>query len=224
VISLVESSTPGVTGFPRALVRLSSQAQGQLWGLRLARLYGFGVGLSYALLAFVGPPSLATSTKLWARCLATASWVAGVGALSLATDLSARDASQGLTSLARLRGYGEPPLERARVLAGALRLSAAVLVPGLMLSVASVLRFHTLEGALVALALAALTVPYAVLVGGVLSPLARACQRWLPGRGRLLLLGLGLGPWLVGAGVGAKVPSIPAAFAWVLEHLSRSFH
>jgi hypothetical protein len=224
VISLVESSTPGIAAFPRALVRLSSQAQGQLWGLRLARLYGFGVGLSYALLAFVGPPSLATSTKLWAGCLGTASWVAGVGALSLATDLAARDASQGLTSLARLRGFGDPQLERSRVLAGALRLSAAVLVPGLMLSVASVLRFHTLEGALVAVALAVLTVPYAALVGGVLAPLARACQRWLPGRGRLLLLAIALGPWLVGAGLDAKVPSIPAAFVWVLDHLSRSFY
>jgi hypothetical protein len=224
VFSLAESSTLQVPAFPRALVRLSSQAQRQLWGLRLTRLYGFGVGLSYGLLAFVGPASLASSTKLWARCLATASWVAGVGALSLATDLAARDAAQGLTSLARLRGFGEPQLERARALAGALRLSTTVLVPGLMLSLAALLRFQTLRGALVALALAALSVPYAALVGGVLAPLARACQRFLPGRGRLLLLAIGLGPWLVGAGLNAKVPSLPAAFGWVLDNLGRSFH
>ena len=222
--SLAESSPLGVAAFPRALVRLSSQAQRQRWGLRLGRLYGFGIGFSYALLSFVGPASLATSTKLWARCLVTASWVAGVGALSLATDLSARDAAQGLTSLARLRGFGEPQLERARTLAGALRLSTTVLVPGLMLSVASLLRFHTARGALVALALAVLTLPYAVLVGGILAPLARACQRFLPGRGRLLLLAIVLGPWLLGAGLDAEVPSIPAAFGWVLDNLARSSH
>jgi hypothetical protein len=224
VTSLAESSTLGVAAFPRALVRLSGQAQRQLWGLRLGRMYGFGVGFSYALLSFVGPPSLATSTKLWARCLVTASWVAGVGALSLATDLAARDAAQGLTSLARLRGFGEPQLERARALAGALRLSTTVLVPGLMLSLASLLRFHTLRGALVALALALLTVPYALLVGGVLAPLARACQHFLPGRGRLLLLAIVLGPWLLGAGLDAKVPSIPAALGWVLDNVAGSLH
>jgi hypothetical protein len=209
--------------FPRALVRLCSRAQRQLWGLRLGRLYGFGIGLSYALLAFTGPASLGTSAKLWARCLATASWVAGVGALSLATDLAGRDATQGLTSLARLRGFGEMQLERARTLAGAIRLGMTVMVPGLMLAVAALLRFRTLRGAAVALALALLTIPYAALVGGTLSPLARACSRWLPGRGRLLLLAIVLGPWLLGSGMSANVPSLPAAFAWLLQHLARSF-
>jgi hypothetical protein len=146
-----------------------------------------------------------------------------VGALSLATDLATQDAVQGVTTLARLRGFGEPELERARTMAGALRLSATVLWPGLMLSVTSLLRYRTLHGALLALALGAFTLPYAALVGGVLSPLARVCQRLLPGRGRLLLLTLGLLPWLVAAGLDVNVPSIPAAFGWVLAHLAGSF-
>lgn len=204
-------------------MRLCSKAQQQLWGLKLGRWYGLGVGVSYALVALAGPESLAVSSKLWARCLATATWVAGAAALSLATDLASRDATQGLTGLVRLRGFGEAELERARRLAGALRLSAIVLWPGLVLSVASLVRFRTLEGALQALSLGLLTLPYAALVGSVLSLLARLCHRLLPGRGRLLLLAVCLGPWLVALGLHAKVPSIPAGFAWLLEHLSRSF-
>ncbi len=207
---------------PRSLVRLCQGAQRKLWGLRLGRLYGFGVGFSYAIMVFMGPESPATSTRLWARALATASWVAGVGALSLATELAARDATLGLTGLARLRGFGETQLERARVVAGALRLTTTVLVPGLILALATLLRFRTLHGSAIALALALLSVPYAALVGGSLAVLARACSGWLPGRGRLLLLALVLGPWLFGSALGVPVPSLPAAFAWLLEHLARS--
>ncbi len=208
---------------PRALVRLCALSQRGLWGLRLGRLYGVGIGLTYALLSWLGPASLGTTAKLWARCLATASWVAGVGALSLATDLAARDTTQGLTSLTRLRGFGEGELERARTVAGALRLTTTALVPGLMLALAALLRFRSWHGTLVALALSALTVPYAALLGGSLALLARACSRWLPGRGRLLLLAIVLGPWLLGSGIGAEVPSIPAAFGWLLHHVERSF-
>lgn len=203
-------------------MRLCSRAQRELWGLRLGRLYSFGVGLSYAAIAFMGPASVASSTKLWARALATASWVAGVGALSLATELSARDTAQGLTGLARLRGFGELQMERARTVAGALRLAATVLVPGLMLALGLMLRVRTLHGSAVALALAMLTLPYAALVGGSLALLARGCSRWLPGRGRLLLMALVLGPWLLGSGTALPLPSIPAAFGWLLEHLAGS--
>ncbi len=204
-------------------MRLCGRAQRELWGLRLGRMYGIGIGISYAAVAVFAPPTLAGAAKLWVRCLATASWVAGVGALSLARDLAARDAASGLSSLSRLRGFGEAELERARTVAGALRLSSAVLVPGLIASLGLLVSFHTLRGAIVALSLAVLTLPYAALVGGSLAPLARACSRWLPGRGRLLLLAITLGPWLLGSGLQAPVPSIPAAFGFVLEHIARSY-
>jgi hypothetical protein len=200
-------------------VRLCARAQRSLWGLRLGRLYGFGIGLSYAVMVFVGPASLTASTKLWSRALATASWVAGVGALSLATELASRDATQGLTGLARLRGFGEQQLERARVVAGALRLSTTVATPGLMLALALLLRFRTLHGSLLALGLAVASLPYAALVGFSLAALGRACSHWLPGRGRLLLSLVVLGPWLLGSGLGVPLPSLPGAFAWLLDHL-----
>lgn len=217
-----ESVSPKAPLLHRSLVRLCQQAQRTLWGLRLGRLYGFGIGLSYAVLVFLGPASPATTTKLWARALATASWVAGVGALSLATELAARDATQGITGLARLRGFGEAELERARTAAGALRLTTTVATPGLMFALASLLCFRTLHGTLVSLALAVLTLPYAALVGGSLSLLARACSGWLPGRGRLLLLLLALGPWLLASGLQVPLPSLPGAFGWLLDHLARS--
>lgn len=221
--SLADRTAPGAAAFSGALVRLCRRSQGALWGLRLGRLYGIGIGASYALFAWFGPLSLSGSAKLWARCLATASWVAGVGALSLATDLAARDATQGLTSLARLRGFGEAQLERARSLAGAQRLATNVLVPSLMLAVTLLLRFRTLHATLVALGLLVMSAPYAALLGVTLARLARACSRWLPGRGRLLLMALALGPWLFGIGLHAHVPSIPGAFAWLLRHMSGSF-
>jgi hypothetical protein len=217
-----ESVSPKAPLLHRSLVRLCQQAQRTLWGLRLGRLYGFGIGLSYAVLMFLGPPSPATATKLWERALVTASWVAGVGALSLATELSARDATQGIVGLARLRGFSEAQLERARTVAGALRLTTTVATPGLMFALASLLCFRTLHGTLVAFAFALLTVPYAALVGGSLSLLARACSGWLPGRGRLLLLVLVLGPWLLSSGLQLPLPSLPGAFGWLLDQMARS--
>lgn len=214
---------PRISPIPRALVRLCSRAQRELWGLRLGRIYGIGIGVSYAIVALVAPPESGGAAKLWVRCVATASWVAGVGALSLARDLAARDATQGLITLSRLRGFGPAQLERARALAGAIRLGSTVLVPGWILALGLLVSFHTLRGALVALALAVLTLPYAALVGGTLAPLARACSRWLPGRGRLLLLAVTLGPWLLGSGLGTPVPSLPAAFGWLLAHVARGF-
>jgi hypothetical protein len=216
-----ESFASKAVAVPVSLVRLCTEAQRRLWGLRLGRLYGFGVGFSYAVMVFIGPDSLPTASKLWGRGLATASWVAGVGALTLATDLAARDASLGLTGLARLRGFGEPQLERARAVAGALRLSTTVLVPGLMVALAVLLRFRSVHGSVVALGLALATLPYAALVGSTLAFLGRACSLWLPGRGRLLLLALLLGPWLLGLGLNATMPSIPGAFGWLLHLLSR---
>lgn len=205
---------------PRALVRLCARSQRALLGLRLTRVYTLGIGVSYAILMFALSASPGLAVKLWARCMITASWVAGVGALSLARDLASRDAEQGLLGLARLRGFGEQSLERARTLAGALRLSSALLVPGIVVALAGLLHFRTLSSARVALALALITVPYALILGTVLALLARVSHALLPGRGRLLLLGLVLGPWLLALGTGSSLPSIPGAFGWLLTHLS----
>lgn len=205
--------------FPRALVRLCSRAQRELWGLRLTRVYGIGIGISYGLLAFGIGAEAQLAGALWARCLGTASWVAGVGALSLARDIAARDQVQGVTSLARLRGFGDRALERARTLAGAIRLSSAIAVPGLLVALAAVLELRTLSGALQGLSLALFTLPYAVLLGSALALLARLSSRLLPGHGRWLFLALTLGPWLLALGTGASIPSLPGACGWLLSHL-----
>lgn len=203
-------------------MRLCGQTQRQLLGLRLARVYGFGIGLSYALTVALGPAEADLGAGLWARSLATASWITGASALSLATDLAARDAKQGVATLARLRGVAEPTLERARVVAAALRLGTTVLVPGVIVALAVLLKLRTVEGAVSALAALVLTVPYAALVAGVLAPLARVCHHLLPGRGRWLFAAVVLGPWLLGAGLNAPVPSIPAGFDWLLSQATRS--
>jgi hypothetical protein len=208
----------------RALVRFCSRVQSQLWGLKLTRAYGIGIGVSYAILIWIGreAPALTTGIQLWARAIEIASWVVGVGALSLATDLAGRDAAQGISSLARLRGFSARQLERARTVAGAWRLTWGALFPGLFVALSLALRVRTWPATFSALALACFTVLYAVLLGATLAPLARACQRWLPERGRTLFLAIVLGPWLLGEGLGSAVPNIPAAFGWLLEHVTRS--
>ncbi len=208
--------------FPRALVRVCSRVQRELWGLKLARLYGIGIGVSYAMLTFASAPTALSISKLWVGCVTTASWVAGVGALSLATDLAGRDDAQGVSQLAALRGYGRQQLERARTIAGAVRLSGAVTIPAAITLAAALLRFRTLSGAGAAIGLACITLPYAALLGGSLSLLARASNGWLPGRGRWLFLGLTLGPWLLAKGTGLPLPSVPGAFAWLLQHAAGS--
>ncbi len=217
------STVPKVPVFPRALVRMCARSQRELWGLRLTRLYGFGIGVSYAVLVAVTAADEAATARLWLRCLETASWVAGIGALSLATDLPGRDTAQGLVGLAHLRGFNERSLERARAFAGALRLSATVAIPGALLALMAGLRARSLPEALSAMGLLLLTLPYAALVGSSLAGLARAASRALPQRGRLLFVVLTLGPWLAGEAFSAKLPSVPGAFAWLLEHLARGF-
>jgi hypothetical protein len=220
-VTSLAASTKSIA-FPRALVRVCTRAQRELWGLKLTRLYGFGIGLSYAALTLLGSPSVGAIGKLWVGCMTTASWVAGVGALSLATDLAARDEAQGLSQLAALRGYGRDQLERARLLAGAIRLSATITIPAAITLVVALSRFRTLGGASTAVALAIYTLPYAALLGGTLSLAARAASRWLPGRGRWLFLALMLGPWLLAKGTGTAVPNVPHAFGWLLAHAAGS--
>jgi hypothetical protein len=221
VTGLTAPSIPTRTSaLPRALVRLSARALAELWGIRLTRLYAVGIGLSYSVLAFTLPLSDGLAPRLWMNGLTTASWVTGVAALSLSRDLVERDATQGLAGIARLRGFGARELERARLAAGAIKLSATVMIPGVMLSLAALLRFRTLSGAATALALLVFTVGYAALFGTTLAALARACSRALPGRGRTLLLAVVLGPWLLAAGIDSPLPSVPGAFAWLLHRLA----
>jgi hypothetical protein len=201
-------------------VRLSARAQRELWGIRLTRLYAFGIGISYSALVFTGPLSAGIAPSLWKKSLITASWVAGIGALSLARDLIERDTSQGLTGLARLRGFGARELERARVAAGAIKLASTVAIPGSMVALSALLRWRSLTGVTSALGLLLFTAAYAALFGATLSLLARGCSKALPGRGRLLLLVVVLGPWLLAAGIGAQLPSIPGGFGWLLSRLA----
>jgi hypothetical protein len=221
VTGLTAPSIPTRTSaLPRALVRLSARSQAELWGIRLTRLYAVGIGLSYSILVFTLPLSDGLAARLWMNGLTTASWVTGVAALSLSRDLAERDATQGLVGIARLRGFGARELERARLAAGAIKLSATVLIPGVMVSVAALLRFRTLSGAATAFALLVFTVGYAALFGTTLAALARACSRALPGRGRTLFLAVVLGPWLLAAGIDSHLPSVPGAFAWLLHRLA----
>jgi hypothetical protein len=199
---------------------MSTQAQRQLWGIRLTRLYAIGIGISYSVLVLTAPVDPGLGPRLWQKCLTLASWVTGVGALSLARDLVERDVTQGLVGLARLRGFGPRALERARVVAGAIKLATTVAIPGLLVALAALLRVRSAAGAFTAFGLIVFTLAYAALLGCTLAVLARAASRALPGRGRLLLMLLVLGPWLLASGIGLSLPSIPGAFGWLLSHLS----
>jgi hypothetical protein len=184
-------------------------------------MYGLGIGLSYALVALLTGRDSQALAGLWHGAMQTASWLTGLGALSLARDLDERDARSGLLGLTRLRGFDRASLERARWLAGAITLSSVTTAAGGLLAVAAMLKLRSVAGAALALAMVPLTLVYGAVVGSVLAALARLSARSVPGKGRWALLIIVLVPWLADIALGGVRISIPGWFGWLLQRLTR---
>jgi hypothetical protein len=186
--------------------------------MRLARMYSFGVALSFALLALLTPTTGRSAINGWiVDALRSASWVvAGLSALSAARELEPRDELDGFSALAALRGSAREQRSRARALATALRIALGVCVPGL--AVLGVGALRSLGPALLPwLALwLAFIVAYSLVLGATLALLARASARLLAQQARLLLVCVVFVPELVRALGGFWFPSLPAACAWLL--------
>lgn len=202
-----------------ALVRLSSRRLAELLGMRSARAYAIGLGLSFAALVLLTAPSAQTSTldALLTQALKSASWlVGGLSALSAARDLAERDRRDGIAVLAGGRGHDDRALELARALAASLRIAVAVALPvvGLVwLSCASAGRSGPVAWAIAWTCFAAL---YSASLGLTLGVLARGAALLSHRHGRLVLLGVVVVPELLRQSWPA-LPTLAAAFGWALE-------
>jgi hypothetical protein len=117
---------------PLALVLLCERRLRDGFAGRAAAFYGWGIAVSYAVLAFMAPGSAATLT--W-RALGSALAVVGtLVAWTALRDLGADRTKDGVTALAREQGIAPGALGLARAAAVLLRLLKTVGAPILLLS------------------------------------------------------------------------------------------
>ncbi len=202
----------------RALVALFDLGRQKTYGLRAARLYAFGVFVSYAIAI-----ALAKGTEqgqaihgFVKAALIALSWVVGALATLGATQALAQHTERdALAALAIQRGYVASALLRARTLAAAQRIARLVGVPALLLVVVGLLRGATLPWAC---AVAPTVLVYACTLGLTLAVLAQFAAELAPAHSRALLLALVLGPLLISQ-VFPSIPSFPQLFSALLTRL-----
>ncbi len=202
----------------RALIALFDLGRQKTYGLRAARLYAFGVFVTYAIAI-----ALATGADrgrvihgFVAAALVALSWVVGALATLGSTQALAQQAEQGsLSALAVQRGYAGAALLRARTLAAAQRIARLVGLPALLLVLVGVLRGATLSWAS---AVAPAVVVYACALGLSLAAVAQFAAELAPAHPRALLLALLLGPLLISQ-VFPGIPSFPQLFSWLMARL-----
>jgi hypothetical protein len=202
----------------RALVSCFELAQRKSFRLRAAKLYAFGVFVSYAVAISVarGSGRSAAIQGFLHSALIALSWVVGaLAALGTAHGLSEQPERDGLRALAVQRGFSSPAILRARTLAGALRIARLIAVPALALVGVAVARGQALAWALATLPA---VLAYAAGLGLCLAALAHFSSQLSPRHARGLLVALVLGPLLISQAYSA-VPSVPGLFAAWLDQL-----
>jgi hypothetical protein len=154
-----------------------------------------------------------------ARALFWLSWfVAGVAALSAASEFAAVGTDDGFGALLAQRGLAASALRPARLVAAALRIGRAIGLPGVALAILAGALARSSSGFFSMVVLTALVSGYSLLLGATLAVLARWCALLHPRRARLLLAALILVPELL-RGTWSGIPSIPAFFGALLDQL-----
>ena len=205
-------------GRERALVAWFELGQKQRFGLRVAKLYAFGVLIGYALAISVthGSSRSALIQGYLHSALSALSWVVGaLAALGTAHALAGAADADPFRALAQQRGFGARAVWRARTLAGALRVARLIGLPALLLVAVAVARGQSLAWALVT---APAVVVYAALLGLCLAALSHFSAELSPRHPGALLGALVLVPLLISQ-LDARVPSIPGLFSALLGRL-----
>jgi ABC-type transport system involved in multi-copper enzyme maturation permease subunit len=200
------------------LARLCRRRLGELFGARAARAYGVGIATSYGLLLMLLPRTSEPSefSAVLGDALSSASWaVAGLVSLSASRNLAGRDEADGVSALARCRGYDARELTLARFAAAAFVIAAWLFVPFAALSLLAGFRLAAPSVTWTAAWLAFLTL-YAPLLALTMSGLSRLAARLYPNHGRSALAAFVLLPHLLHWAF-PDVPSLPAAFGWLLQ-------
>ncbi|HVR18769.1 MAG TPA: hypothetical protein VMS65_03710 [Polyangiaceae bacterium] len=195
------------------LVALAERRLADAFGGRIARLYGFGIALSYAFALFL----LNTRAEaILAQALTALAWIpAGLVALGAARDRAELD-ELGMVALVRQRGFDAQSLELARFFAAVTRIARVTGYPALLLVLARAALARDGAAALASAHAALGALVYVLCLSFLLGALARASAVLSGGRGRLLLVALVLVPHLATT-LFPGMPSVPRLLGGVLE-------
>jgi hypothetical protein len=202
----------------RALTALFDLGRQKSTSLRLAKLYAFGVFVSYAVAILLarGDSRSATIHGFVKAALVSLSWVVGgLSALGSAQALAQQTERDALAALALQRGFPPSALLRARTWAATVRVTRTVGIPALLLVLVGVTRGGSLRWAL---AVAPAVVVYAGALGLALALLAHFSAELAPCRPRAFLAMLVLGPLLLSLAY-PTIPSLPRLFSAFLARL-----
>jgi hypothetical protein len=202
----------------RALIALFDLGRQKSYGLRAAKLYAFGVFVSYAIAISLtrGSERASAIHGFIQAALASLSWVVGaLAALGSAQALAEQSEREALSALALQRGFTKSALLRARSAAATVRVTRLVGVPALLLVLVGIARGGTLPWAL---SVAPAVVVYAGALGLALALLAHVSAELSPRHPRALLALLVLGPALISLAYPA-IPSLPGVFSKLLSRL-----
>lgn len=195
------------------LVALAERRLADAFGGRIARLYAWGIAVSYGVVFAVTP---AHSDDVLSRALVALAWIpGGLIALAAARDQRRLDDESGLVALVRQRGFDERELELARWLAAVRRLARVMGYPALALALVSASEARNGRDALASGLVLLGTAGFVLGASFVLATAARASAMISRERGRLTLLGLVLLPHLARA-LFPWMPSIPSALGELL--------
>lgn len=190
--------------------------------MRLARLYSFGILLSFGLLALLAT-DIESFTRLTITALKSASLVvAGLSAWASAGDLANQDKHNGLATLVGVHGVGAQHLEQARTFGAAFRTITSIALPALGIIALGAIKLGSIAWA-AALGVGALV--YAAGLGSLLVLVARLCALLARARGKLLLLLVLLLPEL-GHALAPAAPSLSSVCSVALtrlQHLGERF-
>jgi len=195
------------------LVALAERRLADAFGGRIARLYGFGIALSYTVALFL---MNTRAEAILAQALTALAWIpAGLVALGAARDPD-EPAERGMVALVRQRGFDAQSLELARFLASVARIARVTGYPALVLVLARAALARDGAAALASAHAALGALVYVLCLSFVLGALARASAILSGGRGRLVLVALVLVPHLASM-LFPSMPSVPKVLGGILE-------
>ena len=208
-------------------MRLLRSAINRGWALRMAKIYGWLIVVTFAGVTWVasrGYGADATVMSLVARAAGTLAWVAGFTALALAGP--AKDAAfrNGALALAAARGFSTQDVERAEMAATTRLLLEVVVPPLLALSLFVWLVDGQGRAGPAGFSLIG-SCTFGVVAAVILGVVASACRHWGQGRGRTWFLLVVLLPWplaeLLLSPKTAPFGSIPGLLGVFWESLTR---
>jgi hypothetical protein len=196
------------------LVALSERRLGDAFGGRIARLYGWGIAVSYSI-ALVVMKSRAEA--IVSQSLVALAWIpAGLVALGAARDQTHLDDENGFVALAEQRGFDAQSLELARLIAAARRIARVTGWPALALVLVNASLARGTEALLRSVISALGAGVFVLCVSVLLAALARASAVVSSGRGRLTFAAAIFVPHLAHALL-PWMPSVPRMLGQLLR-------